>query len=434
MRFTPISAVLVAALTSGAFAQADQPALFVANNGNLEGAVSSMSLSGGVPALVQKLVLGIKVSGGPNVPGTNAYEMSLSPDGRHLAISHATALTTEQVSLVRIHPDLSLELLGVFSVPDSPLDVQWIDDTFLAVAKSSVSGNNEVAIYEIDFMQSPPGAVERDRQFTGLFSTYLEKHPTLRVLYTQDSSLSGAGARVSTWEVSSSGTLTLIDEDVTAPVYSLEIAVSPRGDYLFTTGGISSGGHAINGFFVAANGSLDPTPGSPYFSSGQSPADCEVSDSGDYLVVGHGTDATVRTFFITGAVGNLIETGALYDLGTQGSIGDVREHDGMVYVTDSWTVNGTAGVHTFELGANGELTKIGQHVSTGATSANAIAYWEPDSCPADCDGSGSLDVFDFLCFQNAFVNMAPNGDCDNSGTFDVFDFLCFQNQFAAGCN
>ncbi len=55
------------------------------------------------------------------------------------------------------------------------------------------------------------------------------------------------------------------------------------------------------------------------------------------------------------------------------------------------------------------------------------------ACLADCDGSGGLDFFDFLCFQNLFAAGAPAADCDGSGGLDFFDFLCFQNAFAAGC-
>jgi uncharacterized membrane protein len=62
------------------------------------------------------------------------------------------------------------------------------------------------------------------------------------------------------------------------------------------------------------------------------------------------------------------------------------------------------------------------------------------SCYADCDqstGAGVLDIFDFLCFQNSFVNADPYAcDCDTSTgprVCDVFDFLCFQNSFVAGC-
>jgi hypothetical protein len=52
---------------------------------------------------------------------------------------------------------------------------------------------------------------------------------------------------------------------------------------------------------------------------------------------------------------------------------------------------------------------------------------------ADCDESGVLDFFDFLCFQNQFAVGDPRADCDGTGALDFFDFLCFQNEFAMGC-
>jgi probable HAF family extracellular repeat protein len=55
------------------------------------------------------------------------------------------------------------------------------------------------------------------------------------------------------------------------------------------------------------------------------------------------------------------------------------------------------------------------------------------SCYADCTGEGMLDVFDFLCFQDAFVSGDPYADCTGEGTLDVFDFLCFQDAFVTGC-
>jgi hypothetical protein len=54
-------------------------------------------------------------------------------------------------------------------------------------------------------------------------------------------------------------------------------------------------------------------------------------------------------------------------------------------------------------------------------------------CYPDFDGSGQLDLFDFLAFVNLFNASAPEADCDQSETFDLFDFLCFTNAFNAGC-
>jgi hypothetical protein len=62
-----------------------------------------------------------------------------------------------------------------------------------------------------------------------------------------------------------------------------------------------------------------------------------------------------------------------------------------------------------------------------------IDLWDGVGCYADCDGSGELDFFDFLCFQNAFASGSGQADCDLSGAFDFFDFLCFQDAFSAGC-
>jgi hypothetical protein len=56
-----------------------------------------------------------------------------------------------------------------------------------------------------------------------------------------------------------------------------------------------------------------------------------------------------------------------------------------------------------------------------------------NECYADCDQNEVLDLFDFLCFQNAFVAEEDYADCDTNSVFDLFDFLCYQNAFVAGC-
>ncbi|MFG0283525.1 MAG: hypothetical protein ACF8R7_03810 [Phycisphaerales bacterium JB039] len=70
---------------------------------------------------------------------------------------------------------------------------------------------------------------------------------------------------------------------------------------------------------------------------------------------------------------------------------------------------------------------------SGEADAWIARYGLETACYADCDGSGALDFFDFLCFQNAFATGDPYADCDATGTLDFFDFLCFQNAFAMGC-
>jgi hypothetical protein len=65
--------------------------------------------------------------------------------------------------------------------------------------------------------------------------------------------------------------------------------------------------------------------------------------------------------------------------------------------------------------------------------ANDVYASDPEGCYADCDGTGNLDVFDFLCFFNGFNANDPIADCDIDGAWNVFDFLCFFNDFNEGC-
>ncbi|MFG0284546.1 MAG: PEP-CTERM sorting domain-containing protein [Phycisphaerales bacterium JB039] len=92
-----------------------------------------------------------------------------------------------------------------------------------------------------------------------------------------------------------------------------------------------------------------------------------------------------------------------------------------------WTLWSVTGVS-----ADGQVV-----VGRGENPAGAFEGWVArlgdGPCYADCDASGGLDFFDFLCFQDAFGAAERYGDCDGSGALDFFDFLCFQNEFAAGC-
>jgi hypothetical protein len=56
-----------------------------------------------------------------------------------------------------------------------------------------------------------------------------------------------------------------------------------------------------------------------------------------------------------------------------------------------------------------------------------------EPCYADFDGSGVLNLFDFLAFTNAFNTGEGSADCDTDGDRDLFDFLCYLNAFNAGC-
>jgi hypothetical protein len=54
-------------------------------------------------------------------------------------------------------------------------------------------------------------------------------------------------------------------------------------------------------------------------------------------------------------------------------------------------------------------------------------------CYPDLDGSGSLDLDDFVTFIILFNAGDAEADCDGSGVLDLFDFFCFVNAFNEGC-
>ncbi|MCA9278059.1 MAG: hypothetical protein H6815_04635 [Phycisphaeraceae bacterium] len=54
-------------------------------------------------------------------------------------------------------------------------------------------------------------------------------------------------------------------------------------------------------------------------------------------------------------------------------------------------------------------------------------------CYADCDGSGALNIFDYICFGNEYAAGTSYADCDGSGSLNIFDYICFGNEYAAGC-
>ncbi|OAB63932.1 hypothetical protein AY599_16155 [Leptolyngbya valderiana BDU 20041] len=81
----------------------------------------------------------------------------------------------------------------------------------------------------------------------------------------------------------------------------------------------------------------------------------------------------------------------------------------------------------------GETDYPGYLTAADLRPLDALGWTITLACPADCDGSGSLDFFDFLCFQDAFDAGDPSADLDGDGELTVFDFLAFQNAFDAGC-
>lgn len=56
-----------------------------------------------------------------------------------------------------------------------------------------------------------------------------------------------------------------------------------------------------------------------------------------------------------------------------------------------------------------------------------------NGCPADLDGSGTLDFFDVSAFVSLFNQQSPKADLNNDGAFDFFDVSQFIDFYNAGC-
>ena len=54
-------------------------------------------------------------------------------------------------------------------------------------------------------------------------------------------------------------------------------------------------------------------------------------------------------------------------------------------------------------------------------------------CPADYNGDGQADFFDYLDFVSAFAAGDMNADFNGDGELDFFDYLDFVAAFDAGC-
>ena len=363
-----------------AHGQSETRAIFVANNGNLEGSITAFRVNEDDSlTFVNKVVTGTTPSTSMPVPGTNAAVISISPNGRFLAVGHQTGLeVVEQVTILEVASDASISIYDTFSTPDSPLDLQWVSDTYLAVMHTSLFVANEVIMYEFDAESST--LTEIDSEFTGSFSTALALHPSGQFLYAQNS---GTNRSVTAFEVGSDGTLQLVETELTGTTYPLGLGVSADGKWLYAGGGISSGGHAVLAFAIdQVTGALDAIAGSPFVSPGSSPKQVISTSDSMYALAAHGSDSSVRSFAIDAKTGALTATGSFFAMGIQGSLGEIAVLDDLVFAADRDTIDDPRGVRTYRINADGSFTSTAPIADTQGVSPNSIATWGP--APALC--------------------------------------------------
>ena len=423
--------IFLGAVSSTVFGQAAVRAVFVSNNGNLEGSVSSFTINPDLTLhFVAKRVTGTRPTLSVPCPGCNAYEIALTPNGRYIALVHPAG-DLDGITIVEVGADASMTSVVqvVMTVgQDGPMDVQWLDNQYLAVLRTTPSPN-QVGIYR--FVASPPALTLVNTYPVGSFSSYLAVHPSGQYLYVANSS--SPAFQVYAFRINAGGTLTQIDTEPTGSVYALEVAVSRDGTKLYSAGGISGSGHAVVGMTIGTDGRLTTMAGSPFYSPGQSPSNVYVSDDNRYCLVGHGTDASLRVLAINQVTGALTDTGYRFSVGSQGSFGDVRSMRDLVFVTD--TSDGPTGIYSLTLGEGGELIQNGSLVDTTGIGPRSIATWTPP-IPGDMDCDGDLDIADIDAFVLALLNPPGwastypycninRGDMDGNGLVNGADIQLF---------
>lgn len=384
-----------------ALAQARLPTIFVGHNGNLEGSVAAVRVNcDGTLTFIDRVITGARNPNDPAVPGTNVYGLTISPNGRWLIASHATALTAaEQLSILSIDADGKLDLVGASWTDDSPLDVQWVTDEFVAVTRSNIDYNGRVILYRFD-----PEAltlVETDRETTGGFCTSLAVHPSRQFVFAQDSN----ARTITSLRVGGNGSLDIVNQ-VNVGYYPLGLGVSPTGTKIYAGGGISGDGHQVVGAEInPATGALSLLGNQPFYSPGTSPKQVVISPDNRLAIVAHGTDATARTFLLDDESGELAYTGHVFDVGIQGSLGTLAVMDDLLFITDNW--DGPTGVYSFRLGADGGMAPNGPLLSTQGVAPLDIAVWhgQPE-CLEDIDGDGSVGQSDLGILLASFGRCA----------------------------
>jgi 6-phosphogluconolactonase (cycloisomerase 2 family) len=405
---------------SAGLSQSETAMLFVANNGNLEGSVTAFRVDdAGELAFVNRIVTGTRTSTSQPCAGCNATSIAVSPDGRFVAASHAAGNdpNPDGISIFEAAPDGSIALRTLLPLVGvgTPLDIVWTSEVHVAVTRTDFSGSS-VATYR--FVETSDSLVLVDTAPCGAFNSALAFDPEGRFLFGQDS----FGATVHAWFVEPNGTLASLGTASSGGIYPLGLGLSPDGRFLYAGGGISGGGDAIVGFEIDL-GMPMLLPDSPYTSPGESPKQVVVSPEGVFAFAAHGTDATIRSFDLDPENGVPADNGGSYDIGSQGSLGEIAVLGEHLYASDRDTIgDGVRGVRVLRITSVGGLVPVGDIVSTEGITPNGLATWTPETegCAGDLDGDGGVGPEDLTVLLAAWGQRGP-ADLDGDGTVGAGD-------------
>jgi hypothetical protein len=98
------------------------------------------------------------------------------------------------------------------------------------------------------------------------------------------------------------------------------------------------------------------------------------------------------------------------------------------------TTPGVELIGTRMVGAGAGGVFMGGYTHFGPNEDIWLTRFAESDCYVDCNVNSVLDIFDFLCFQDAFAEGLLHADCDGNSELDIMDFLCFQDAFVRGCS
>lgn len=415
-----------------AWGQSAVPVVFVGNNGNLEGSVSSMLVNpDGTLTFRDKYVTGSRPNTQVFHPGTNVQTISLSPNGKYIAAGHGTSNDiVEQLTILRVAPDGGLSLAGIFQTPNTPLDLLWVRNDVLAVGVTN--SPNGVISYRFEENGGGPGVptlTQVDRESAGSFTSSLARHPSGTLLFVNNSS----GSTIHPFTVEPNGTLTPL-EVYSSPVFPLGMGVAPNGGWLYAGGGISGGGRAILGTQITLLGTLFPMPVSPFVSPGNAPKQVVMSVNNRIAFVAHGSESSVRSFLADGQ-GWLTQTPFVRVVGIQGSLGEIGVMGNLLFACDRDTINdGVRGLMSFTYASDGSFVQNGLTTDTTGITPNDLAVWS-GICLGDVTGDRAVGFADLNVVLSQFGQSGAGlqGDINGDGTVNFGDLNIVLSNFGTIC-
>jgi len=302
------------------------------------------------------------------------YELALSPNGRWLAVGHASALLDEDLIIYRVNADATLEMWAVETVRSSPFEIVWRDNETLIMLETE-NGDSGVATYRFDPNAPLISRIEQiDARESGIFSAHLVLHPNGRWLYVPDSPLFGTSS-IRLFEVATDGTLSL-EQTLSTVSFALDMQITPNGRRLYMVTG--AGDESIVGYNIDQfSGLLTQQPLSPYPVTVGAPSSLDISGDGSLLVAFSGATETLSSYTISADDGFLQNTFNTFNIGGFGTFETIELLDNTLYVTKNADGDEDAAILTFDVDSQfGTFLPLGDPVAFG-TRPYFMEAWVP---------------------------------------------------------